>query len=111
VERIRFRLDEHMAHAIARAVARRGVDITTASDTQTVGLPDDQLLTRCHVDGRVLVTQDRDYLRLHHRGAPHAGVVFCEQGTRSIGATVEFLLLLAEVYSPAEMAGRVEFVP
>jgi predicted nuclease of predicted toxin-antitoxin system len=110
VERVRFQLDEHVTHAIARAVARRGVAITTATESRVVGLPDDQLLARCRAEGRVLVTQDRDFLRLHRQGAPHAGIVCCEQGSRSIGEIVEFLLLVADIYVPADMVGRVEFV-
>ena len=107
--KIRFRLDEHVTHAIARALRRRGVDIVTATETGTVGLPDDQLLARCYVEGRVLITNDNDFLLLHGRAAPHAGIVFSEFGARSIGEMVTFLILVVDVYSPAEIANRVEF--
>lgn len=109
MERVRLRLDEHVPHAIAQAVARRGVDITTASETRTRGMPDHELLARCHAEGRVLFTQDRGFVRLHRQGRPHAGLVFCEQGARSIGEIVECLSLIADVYTPDEMVGRIEY--
>ncbi len=107
--RIRFQLDEHVPHAVADALARQGIDVATADESGAVGLPDDQLLRRCLVEGRVVVTHDRDFLRLHHQGLPDAGIVYCRQGTRTIGEIVAFLLLAADVLSPAEMAGRVEY--
>src|SRR5688572_25291843 len=109
MERIRFRLDEHVPHAIARGAIRRGVDVTTAAGTRTRGLPDAVVLARCLAEGRVLFTQDRDFVQLHHQGHPHAGLVFCEQGTRSIGEIVAFLVLIAYVYAPDEMVGRIEY--
>jgi hypothetical protein len=103
-------LDEHVDHAIARALERRGIEAVTASDTGAVGLPDTQLLARCLAEGRVLVTHDRDFLRLHHQGMPHAGIAYCDHGIRSIGELVEFLVLAAEVFSPDEMSGRLEYM-
>lgn len=35
--------------------------------------------------GRVLVTQDDDFLRLHAQGVAHAGIAFCQQQSMSIG--------------------------
>ena len=104
---VRYRLDEHLPHALTRALRRRA--IATAAESGAVGLPDDDLLVCCLTEGRVLVTQDRDFLRLHQQVAPHAGIIFCEQGSRSLGEIVAFLLLIADVLDPAEMAGRVEF--
>jgi predicted nuclease of predicted toxin-antitoxin system len=107
--KVRFRLDEHVTHAIARALKRRGVDVVTATETGTVGLPDDQVLARCYTEGRLLITNDNDYLRLHNQGIPHAGIVFFAFGARSIGEMVAFLMLVVDVYSPDEIANRVEF--
>jgi hypothetical protein len=57
-----------------------------------------------------MVTQDRDFLRLHRQEHPHAGIAFCEQGTRSIGQIVAGLVLIYEVLEPSEMVGRIEFL-
>ena len=107
--RLRFRLDEHLTHAIAHALRRHGVDIVTAAETGTVGLPDDRLLALCLAEGRVLVTNDKDHLRLHEEGTPHAGIVFSAHGARSTGEMVAFLLLAAYVIPPEEIANNAEF--
>ena len=99
-----------MPHAIAHALARRGLDVATADSTGTSGLPDDRLLAHCFADGRVLVTHDQDFLRLDSEGHEHAGIVYAAYGAFSIGEIVAYLELVAKVLSPAEIAGRVEFV-
>ena len=107
--RIRFQLDEHVSHAIAQALRRRGIDVVTATESGTVSMPDDQLLARCLIEERVLVTNDKHFLGLNERGAPHAGIVFSAHGARSIGELVAFLTLVADVLSTDEMMNRVEF--
>jgi len=43
-------------------------------------------------------------------GAIHAGIAFCPKTTRSVGDAIRTLILMYEVLSPPEMAGRVEFL-
>lgn len=56
------------------------------------------------------MTQDDDYLRLHHRQHAHAGIAYCEQGARSIGQMIAALVLIYEVLTADEMEGRVEYL-
>lgn len=58
----------------------------TASESGVLGMPDAELLARSDIDGRVVVSHDGDFLRLHHR-QQHAGIVYAEQGTRTNWAT------------------------
>lgn len=108
--RIRFRFDEHVPHAVARALRRGGIDVETANDADAVSRPDADVLAACLTAGRVLVTYDHHFLQFHARGAPHAGIVYADQGSRSIGEVVDYLVLLADVYTPADMDGRVEYM-
>jgi predicted nuclease of predicted toxin-antitoxin system len=107
---IRFQLDEHMPHAVAQSLRQHGIDVMTATDAGLLHTPDAELLAHAYAAGRVVVTQDRDCLRLSRQGHPHAGIVYSEQGTRSIGQIVDSLILIHAVLTPAEMAGRVEFL-
>jgi predicted nuclease of predicted toxin-antitoxin system len=59
---------------------------------------------------RVLVRQDSDFLRLHAKGVPHAGIAYCQQGSTSMGTILPSLVLIHDLLSPDEMAGRVEFL-
>jgi predicted nuclease of predicted toxin-antitoxin system len=107
---IRFHLDEHGDPAIAQGLRRRGVDVTTTPEVGLIGASDDVQVARARLVGRVLFTQDRDYLRLHAAGEPHAGIAYCHQQTRSIGEIIDALVLIWEVYEPEEMANRVEYI-
>jgi predicted nuclease of predicted toxin-antitoxin system len=60
--------------------------------------------------GRVVVTQDDDFLRLHVQGATHAGIAYCQQQSMSIGEMLRRLILIHDLLSPEEMLGRVEFL-
>lgn len=102
-------MDEHVPHAVARALHRRGIDVLTASEAGLLGAADEEHLAHAHAEGRVFVTNDSDLLRLHQQ-QPHAGIAYCEQGTRTIGQIVAGLALIHQVLEPVEMAGQVEFL-
>lgn len=61
-------------------------------------------------DGRVIFTQDEDFLAIHASGTPHPGVVYCKKDTRGIGEMIRGLTLIWEIYDPDEMTGRVEYL-
>jgi predicted nuclease of predicted toxin-antitoxin system len=106
---IRFHLDEHVAHAIADGLRRRGADVTTTTDAGLLGGSDQQQLAYALATGRVFFTEDLDLLALA-RGTEHAGLAYCDQNTRTIGQIVRALELLWEVYEPEEMRNRVEYI-
>ncbi len=70
---IAFLLDEHVAHAVAQALRRRGIDAQTATEAGLLGATDAEVLAYAQRAGRIVVTHDDDFLRLHHR-QPHAGM-------------------------------------
>ena len=108
--RIGFQLDDHIPSAVARALRRRGIDVETAAEAGLISAPDREQLSYAHAAGRVFVTHDPDFLRLHRQRQQHAGIAYCEQGTRSVGQIVAGLVLIYEVLEPGEMLGRVEFL-
>jgi predicted nuclease of predicted toxin-antitoxin system len=110
VDRIRFQLDEHISPAIASALRQRGIDVITAREARLLGATDMQHLARAYAERRVMVTQDDDFLRLHHEQQPHAGIAYCKQGSRSIGQTIASLVLLHEILEPHEIAGQIEYL-
>ena len=109
-EALRFHLDENVPIAIAEALARRGIDVTTTPETGLLGEDDASQLAYCVREQRVLVTQDMDFLRLDRDGSDHAGIACCAVGTRTIGQVVRSLVLLHEHLTPDEMVRHVEFL-
>jgi len=110
VDKVRFQFDEHVPHAVAEALRRRGIDVLTAGEAGLRSTPDAELLARSYEAGRVLVTHDSDFLRLHREQHQHAGIAYCEQGARTIGQLVASLVLIYEVLESGDMVGRVEFL-
>ena len=107
---IRFHLDEHIPTSIAAGLRRRGIDVSTSVESGLVADDDATQLAFAASSGRVLVTHDADFLRLHADGATHAGIAYCSQGTVSIGEMLRYLVLIYDLLSPEEMAGRIEFL-
>ena len=60
--------------------------------------------------GRVVVTDDTDFLVLAGATSDHPGIVFCRRNTHSIGEIIRFLILIHGVFDSVEIIGRVEFL-
>ncbi|NEO79763.1 DUF5615 family PIN-like protein [Moorena sp. SIO4G3] len=107
---IRFHLDENVNKAIADGLSRRKIDVTTTSDAGLISSSDEEQLRFAYSQGRVMFTQDSDFLKLHNSGFEHCGVVYCVKGRRSIGEILQGLILIWEVLEAEEIAGKVEFL-
>jgi predicted nuclease of predicted toxin-antitoxin system len=105
-----FHLDEHVHPAIASGLQRRGIDVTTTVEVGLGGSEDEQHVAYALAQDRVIVTHDDDFLALHSRGVPHAGIAYCHQGERTIGDILRHLLLMNECLGPKDMFGRIEFI-
>jgi len=110
MSRLRFHLDEHIHPGVARALRSREIDVTTTVEAQLRTTPDTTQWEYAQREGRVIVTNDDDFLRLAKQPMTHAGVAFCAPGSRSVGQIVEMLVLFYEVYTAEEMMGRVEYL-
>jgi predicted nuclease of predicted toxin-antitoxin system len=109
VARVRYYLDEHVANAVARGLRARGTDVITVAEAGLRGRSDEEQLAWARGQGRVLFSQDVDFLRLHAQGRPHAGIVHAPPNA-TIGRIVRSLLLVRDALSAEEMENRVEFL-
>jgi hypothetical protein len=107
---IRFHLDENVHRAIAEGLQRRGVAVTTTPEAGLIRASDEAQVAYALTEGRVIFTQDRDFLRLHAADTPHPGIAYCDKDTLGIGEIIAGLILIWEVYDPGEMVGRVEYL-
>jgi len=74
-------MDEHVSKVVTEGLRRRGVDVITVQELGLQTTEDARHLERAAQDGRVVVTQDADFLRLHASGLPHRGIVYAHQQT------------------------------
>lgn len=109
-ERIRFHLDEHIDPAIARGLRRHGIDVSTTVEARLLSRSDQSQWEYAQGTGRVIVTHDADFLRMADRDTRHAGIVYSHRTAYSLGETIRRLILVYEVLTPDEMAGRVQFL-
>ena len=98
-----------MASAVVHGLRQRGVDVLTVADARLLSAMDEEHLTQARTEGRVLFTQDPDFLRLHAVGAAHAGIVYAPQGT-SMGDIIRGLMLIHQVLEPEDMKDHVEYL-
>ncbi len=107
---IRFHLDEHVADAIAKALRQRGIDVTTTAEAGLLDAEDEEHLAFAFSEGRVVVTQDADFLRFDAEGQSHAGLAYFSQGSWTIGEVIGHLILIHDCMEENEMRGRVEYL-
>lgn len=109
-QRIRFHLDENVSNAVAEGLRRRGIDVTTTPEESLISVSDLVHLEFALSQKRVTFTQDTDFLRMHQAGINHCGIVYCSQGTKSIGEVIRGLILIWELLEPDDILGKVEFL-
>jgi len=59
--------------------------------------------------GRIIFTQDDDFLRLHDKGVNHAGIIYARQ-QMPIGDIIHGLMLIYQVLDATDMQNHVEFL-
>ncbi len=107
---VRYHLDEHIDHAVAEGVRRRGIDVTTAAEAGLIGAPDLAHLQFAASQQRVVVTHDADFLRLANDGVPHHGIAYQHVRRFTIGGMILALAALWRARSTEEMINQVEFL-
>ena len=108
-EGIKYYMDQHVPRAVTEGVRRRGVDALTAQEAGLARADDEEHLAFTSREGRVVFTQDADFLRLHAAGVQHRGIVYAPQQT-AIGYIVRGLMLIHDVLGPEDMVNPVEFL-
>jgi predicted nuclease of predicted toxin-antitoxin system len=110
LEKIQFHLDEQVELAIAEALRRRGIDVSTTPEAGLLGATDEEQLAFAISQERVIFTKDDDFLALHRRCLEHYGIAYCHQNSRSLGEIVRGLILIWEVLESSDMQNHIEFI-
>ena len=112
---LRLYMDHHVPRAITTGLRVRGVDVLTTQEDGTQTLEDAALLDRADELGRVLFTQDDDFLAEAARRVQERrmfpGIIYAHQLRVSIGQCVRDLELMAKLGNPEELANQVFFLP
>ena len=110
-----YYFDQHVQGPIPAGLRRLGTDVLTSEDDGMKRAEDDELLERATALGRILVTNDEDFTVIARRwqatGRPIAGIVYMTRQQIPYRQAIEDRQLIAESYTPEEMANRVEYIP
>lgn len=93
---VRYYTDEHIALAIVAGLRQRGIDVLTTQEAGMIGASDEAQLARARAEGRVTLSQDDDFLRLHAQGLRHSGIAYAPQRTPA-GPLLRGLVLIYQV--------------
>lgn len=107
--KISFYTDEHVPHAVINGLRSRGADVLTTKEAGKLGASDEEHVALASEQGRVIFTQDDDFLKLHAKGMNHSGIVYARQHT-SVGDIIRGLMLVCHVLKPDDMRNHVEFL-
>jgi len=108
-------MDEHIHMAITIGLRFRDVDVLTVQEDDRAGTADSVLLDRATELGRLIFSQDQDFLvEAQHRqteGINFSGVIFARQSRATIGDCIRDLEIITKVGNLDEFANRVQFLP
>lgn len=108
-------MDVHVPLAITEALRRRGIDVLRAQEDGAERMADAVLLDRATELDRVLFSQDDDFLvecaARQSDSRAFSGLIYGHQMRITIGQCVQDLELIARIFEPADIAGRVEHIP
>ena len=71
-----FLADQNFEDGVGHALIALGHDVRTARSFGLAATPDPVLLSFATAINRVVLTHDRDFIKLHKSGVSHAGIVF-----------------------------------
>ena len=105
--------DENVISAVVVGLRRRGLDVEPAQDRGQRGTDDAILLATATADGRLMLTNDTDFLRIHAEwsgaGSSHAGIVYWHQ-SMPIGEAIRRIVAYASTTTADAAANAVEFL-
>jgi predicted nuclease of predicted toxin-antitoxin system len=107
--------DEHVVSAIVQALRLRGMDVITVQERQGEGTSDADVLAEATRIGRVVLTNDTDFLamaaQLATRGEPFAPIFFWpQQSGRRVGEIVRSVIREASRGAYLSACSQVHFL-
>lgn len=97
---MKFLLDENCEVRLGRLLRERGHDVTAIVRDYPTALADEDVLAVAAREGRVLLTNDRDFQHLVvQRRRPHAGVIFFRLPQGKIALKLSRLAFVLDTYT------------
>ena len=112
MERLSFLADEHVPSVFTSVLEANGHEVVRVTDHIGQRSVDEGILRLGNEEGRVVLTNDRDFVDLA-TSVDHAGIVVYTDRTLLIGdplGSTEAISAIDRFYSPAEIRNTVEWL-
>ena len=108
-------MDACVHFAVSNGLRARGVDVLTAQEDGRAETPDPMVLDRAGELGRIVYTEDEDFVREGVRrqraGIPFSGVIYAHQDRLAVGRRIEDLQLIVEAETEENVVNNVMYLP
>ena len=108
-------MDVHVKLTVTQGLRLRGIDVLTAQDDERAERPDEELLERATLLGRMIFTQDEDFLAIatdwQESGRPFFGVAYSHQMSITVGQAVTQLEMVCKVMTAHELRNTILYLP
>lgn len=106
--------DEHVHEGIVVGLRRRGMDVVTVQDLGLEGTDDEDLLLIATRETRLMLTSDKDFLRIHTKwlraAKDHTGIAYWPGGGVGVGYVIRRVEEYAKTTTPAEARNALEYI-
>ena len=109
-ESIRFHLDENADPDIALALREHGIDVSTTPGKNLLSASDETQFEFIKREKRIIITHDRDFLRLASKDFNHPGIIYCPFEKYSLGKIIVHCIALHNNATAEEMKGNIEYI-
>ena len=109
-QKIGLYFDENMPEAAAIQLSDQGIDFLTTQEAERCGTSDLEQLRFATKQGRVICSQDKDFLILARTHPLHSGIAFIPFRSREIGALVKGLRDLHRNETAESMKNRLVYI-
>ena len=109
-QKIRLYFDENMPEAVATQLANQGIDVMTTQKAKRCGASDPDQLRFATSLGRVICSQDKDFLELAKTDPVHCGIAFIRFKSTEIGVMLRALTVLHRNESAESMQNRLVYL-
>lgn len=106
---MKWHLDENVHHDVGYALRRLGFDVTIAQHVGLTGEPDEGELRFSTLHSRVLITNDRDFLRAAHFPPIHPGILYAGYLPQDVRTIVRSIVAYAAGTDEDDWPNRVHF--
>lgn len=102
--------DEHIPYAVVRGLKAKGIEAVSIHEENISSISDAHLLDYCTQKGRIILTNDSDFLKLA-KTKSHSGIVYLLSQYTTVGDIIRAIVRLIDTYSTEDFSDAIFYIP